>query len=55
VILTESETLPLIKKGTTYHAEWDNVERDFVAEQDRLVVPLGTYYNLQKEARECVR
>jgi hypothetical protein len=40
--------LPIVTKGTTYHALWDGKEQDFVAEQDRIAVPKGNYMECQK-------
>lgn len=53
IILTQSEMLPIIPKGATYHANWDGKEQDFIAEQDRIAIPKGNYLELQKQANNC--
>lgn len=43
--------LPIIPKGAAYRAVWAGKEQDFVAEQDRVAVPKGTYLKLQESVK----
>ncbi len=44
---------PIIPKGTTYKAIWDNKTQDLIAEADRVTMPLGDYLLLQQKADKC--
>ncbi len=44
---------PIIQKGTTYKALWDNKSQDLIAEADRVTMPLGDYLEIQQKLDKC--
>ena len=44
---------PIIQEGKNYTALWHGEYKEFTAEADRIVIPLGTYEELQKAADAC--